>query len=68
MTQGDGDEKGDLIDQNLKRVYDSVLSEEVPDRFARLLAQLQAGETPSDDDGEEDEDVRDDENAEGTQE
>ncbi|MFO6465888.1 NepR family anti-sigma factor [Jannaschia sp. KMU-145] len=34
----------DLIDQNLKRVYNSVLSEEVPDRFAKLLSQLQAGE------------------------
>ncbi|WP_298429651.1 NepR family anti-sigma factor [uncultured Jannaschia sp.] len=37
----------DLIDQNLKRVYNSVLSEEVPDRFAKLLSQLQAGEAAS---------------------
>ena len=33
-----------LIDSNLKRVYDSVLAEDVPDRFAELLTQLQAGE------------------------
>jgi len=28
------------IDQNLKRVYEDVLKEEVPDRFKDLLAQL----------------------------
>ncbi len=28
------------IDENLKRVYDNVLKEQVPDRFAALLAQL----------------------------
>ncbi|WGH77707.1 NepR family anti-sigma factor [Jannaschia ovalis] len=46
---GKDDAKADLIDQNLRRVYDSVLSEDVPDRFAKLLAQLQAGEVPSSD-------------------
>ncbi|WP_395540689.1 NepR family anti-sigma factor [Neotabrizicola sp. sgz301269] len=30
------------IDENLKRVYQDALSEEVPDRFKDLLAQLQA--------------------------
>lgn len=28
------------IDENLKRVYDDVLKEQVPDRFKLLLAQL----------------------------
>ncbi len=28
------------IDENLKRVYDDVLKEQVPDRFKALLAQL----------------------------
>ena len=33
-----------MIDANLKRVYDSVLQEDVPDRFVELLRQLQDGE------------------------
>ncbi len=28
------------IDQNLKRVYEDALTDEVPDRFKTLLAQL----------------------------
>lgn len=32
------------IDQNLKRVYDEALKEEVPDRFKILLEQLKARE------------------------
>ena len=32
------------IDENLKRVYDEVLSRDVPDRFKDLLAQLKAKE------------------------
>lgn len=32
-----------LIDANLRRVYDTVLQEEVPDRFAQLLQKLRAG-------------------------
>ena len=32
-----------MIDANLKRVYESVLHEDVPDRFAQLLDQLKAG-------------------------
>lgn len=30
------------IDENLKRVYQSALTEDVPDRFKDLLAQLRA--------------------------
>lgn len=44
----------DLIDANLRRVYDDVLNERVPDRFAKLLEQLQAKEgavEPAGDDG-----------------
>lgn len=32
------------IDENLKRVYTAAKSEEVPDRFTELLAQLRAKE------------------------
>jgi hypothetical protein len=32
------------IDENLKRVYSATLSEDVPDRFAQLLAQLREKE------------------------
>jgi hypothetical protein len=39
----------DLIDANLKTVYDSILQEDVPARFTDLLRQLEAreGSTPS---------------------
>jgi hypothetical protein len=33
-----------MIDENLRKVYESVLQEDVPDRFAKLLDQLKAGE------------------------
>ena len=39
-----------LIDENLRRVYDSVLHEQIPDRFAQLLTQLEDGQSPSSDD------------------
>ncbi|WP_232622626.1 NepR family anti-sigma factor [Pseudorhodobacter sp. MZDSW-24AT] len=32
------------IDENLKRVYEAALKEEVPDRFKLLLEQLKAKE------------------------
>jgi hypothetical protein len=38
----------DLIDANLKSVYDSILQEEVPSRFKDLLAQLEAREGATD--------------------
>lgn len=34
------------IDENLKRVYAQALSEELPDRFKDLLAQLKSGALP----------------------
>ncbi|MFU8882600.1 MAG: NepR family anti-sigma factor [Rhodobacterales bacterium] len=33
------------IDENLKRVYEDALNEDVPDRFKDLLARLRAQET-----------------------
>ncbi|EYD74656.1 hypothetical protein Rumeso_03772 [Rubellimicrobium mesophilum DSM 19309] len=33
------------IDENLKRVYEEALSEDIPDRFKDLIAQLRAKET-----------------------
>ena len=33
------------IDENLKRVYEDALKEEVPDRFKLLLEQLKAKES-----------------------
>lgn len=35
------------IDDNLKRVYDEALQEEIPDRFKQLLAQLKQKEQDS---------------------
>lgn len=32
------------IDENLKRVYEEALSEEIPDRFKELIARLRAKE------------------------
>lgn len=32
------------IDENLKRVYEDLLNEQVPDRFKDLLAELKAKE------------------------
>jgi hypothetical protein len=32
------------IDENLKRVYEEALSQEIPDRFKELIAQLRAKE------------------------
>ena len=32
------------IDENLKRVYDDALKEDLPDRFAELIAKLKSGE------------------------
>ena len=46
----------DLIDRNLRRVYDDVLQEEVPDRFAKLLAQLENGGGTADEGSTEGED------------
>ncbi|MEM9794905.1 MAG: NepR family anti-sigma factor [Pseudomonadota bacterium] len=44
---GQDDDKAnldELIDANLRRVYDSVLNEDIPDRFSDLLRRLQSGE------------------------
>lgn len=35
-----------LIDENLKRVYQESLDEQVPDRFQELLEQLRRKEAP----------------------
>ncbi|WP_309663729.1 NepR family anti-sigma factor [Tabrizicola sp.] len=35
------------IDENLRRVYQAALTEEVPDRFTQLLAQLREKEGKS---------------------
>ncbi len=35
------------IEQNLKRVYDDVVGEDVPDRFKLLLAQLREKDSRS---------------------
>ncbi len=42
---------GDTIDENLKRVYDDMLSQDVPDRFKDLLAQLKAQDDAEDQSG-----------------
>jgi hypothetical protein len=46
MGTDDGKSNVDnMIDANLRKVYESVLQEDVPDRFAKLLDQLKSGET-----------------------
>lgn len=35
------------IETNLKRVYEDVASQEVPDRFTQLLEQLREADKPS---------------------
>lgn len=35
------------IDTNLRKVYENVLNEEVPDRFKELLSQLRAEKEPA---------------------
>lgn len=43
MSQNEQDAKGsDAIDNNLKRVFQKTVDEDVPDRFKDLLAQLKA--------------------------
>lgn len=37
------------IDENLKRVYDDALSEDVPDKFLELIKKLKSAEAKSDD-------------------
>jgi len=47
QQMGDDQKKSRLteqIDENLKRVYDEILKEQVPDRFKDLLAQLKEKE------------------------
>ena len=37
------------IDENLKRVYEDALNEEVPDKFLALIEQLKSGKDKPDD-------------------
>jgi hypothetical protein len=41
------DKEAEVIDENLRRVYQDMLDEKVPDRFLDLIAQLKS----QDDDG-----------------
>ncbi|MBT8417974.1 MAG: hypothetical protein KJO42_11085 [Silicimonas sp.] len=45
-----------LIDKNLKRAFDTLANEPVPDRFTSLLDQLRSGKTPKDAEGSADDD------------
>ncbi len=42
MTDKSSDKRAVQIDENLKRVYQEALQEELPDRFMDLLNQLKA--------------------------
>lgn len=47
MGQGDSDGKSQkLIEDNLRRVYQQTLEEDVPDRFKDLLSRLKDRKTP----------------------
>ncbi|WP_284323462.1 NepR family anti-sigma factor [Cypionkella aquatica] len=43
-VEGQSDQIKAQIEENLKRVYQSALVEEVPDRFKQLLDQLKVAE------------------------
>lgn len=44
------DNGSEVIDENLKRVYQDMLDEKVPDRFLDLIAQLKSlDDAPSED-------------------
>lgn len=45
------------IDENLKRVYQSALSETVPDKFLDLIEQLKSAEAARKRDGEDSDDA-----------
>ncbi len=40
------------IEANLKRAYDDVLQQDIPDRFTQLLAQLQSADSKPKDEGD----------------
>lgn len=40
------------IDENLRRIYDETLNEQIPDRLTQLLEQLRQKAASSDDTGE----------------
>ncbi|MFZ7093887.1 NepR family anti-sigma factor [Primorskyibacter sp. 2E233] len=40
------------IEANLKRAYDDVLQQDIPDRFTQLLAQLQSADSKPQDEGD----------------
>ncbi|MHA6323836.1 NepR family anti-sigma factor [Roseivivax sp. CAU 1753] len=42
-------QRDDVIDDNLKKVYQDMLDQEVPDRFLDLLSQLKAQDNGSSD-------------------
>jgi hypothetical protein len=44
----DKNRQGQVIDDNLKRVYQDMLDERVPDRFLDLLTQLREQESGKD--------------------
>lgn len=45
----DGRRNRNLIDQNIRRVYEDLLEDEVPDRFTKLLEQLREQDSRKDD-------------------
>lgn len=47
------DKDTEVIDENLRRVYQDMLEETVPDRFLDLIAQLRAQDEDDEPSGEE---------------
>jgi predicted metal-dependent hydrolase len=47
QKNGDKSKITEQIDENLRRVYQEALEEEIPDRFRELLQRLQAKEAES---------------------
>ena len=44
MKRSSRDKSGDLVDQNLRKAFQQISEEELPDRFKDLLDRLKAGE------------------------
>jgi len=40
----EGEQADNQIDENLKRIYDNIVEDEVPERFAKLIDQLREQE------------------------
>lgn len=50
VPKGEKSNVNEQIDENLRRVYQDALSEDLPDKFLELIERLKAEEAPKDGD------------------